>query len=242
MKLVRIFAPILMVFTSPAALGFLSPALVPVKSNLQTRPCMGRSFTQSLTMRSAQESKNKLLDVILRGDEKDPNYLAQISATIQELSSSKCRFDSQTADGEWQLVFQQDSIDSPALQKFTRATEDAGKTFANFDVKKGVFYNKASVLSGAADLEATVKFEVVPGKEERISCDITDAQFTIAKFLTIPLPLRVKGGWLDFLYLDKDLRVTRGNRGGIFVHVRPIVPAMAIMLLQGLLGDSPHLS
>ena len=38
--------------------------------------------------------------------------------------------------------------------------------------------------------------------------------------LRIPLPL--KGlGWLDVTYLDDKLRVTRGNRGGLFVHVRP---------------------
>ncbi|KAJ1472947.1 hypothetical protein T484DRAFT_1838194 [Baffinella frigidus] len=41
------------------------------------------------------------------------------------------------------------------------------------------------------------------------------------------LPLRAgregaeSGGWLDFVYLDDELRITKGNRGGTFVHVRP---------------------
>ena len=35
------------------------------------------------------------------------------------------------------------------------------------------------------------------------------------------LPLKKKGGYLDVLYLDDDIRITRGNRGGLFVHFRP---------------------
>ena len=164
MRLLRILTPLLAVLSAPGASCFLSSSLAPFNSNQPSKHCSRASAAQSLTMRSAKESKEKLLDVILKGDEQSPSYLQDITSAIQELSASKCKFDSQTADGDWQLVFQQDSSDSPALQKFTRATEDSGKTFANFDVKEGVFYNKASVLSGVADLQATVKFDTVPGK------------------------------------------------------------------------------
>lgn len=37
----------------------------------------------------------------------------------------------------------------------------------------------------------------------------------------IPLPLKVSGGWLEFLYVDQDMQVARGNAGGVFVLVRP---------------------
>jgi PAP_fibrillin len=39
--------------------------------------------------------------------------------------------------------------------------------------------------------------------------------------LFLPLPFKGRKGWLDMLYLDDDLRVSKGNRGGVFVHVRP---------------------
>jgi hypothetical protein len=55
----------------------------------------------------------------------------------------------------------------------------------------------------------------------RISCDIVGASWKWWKLPRIPLPLRAKGGFLDFVYLDKDLRITKGNRGGIFIHFRP---------------------
>ena len=57
----------------------------------------------------------------------------------------------------------------------------------------------------------------------RIACDITKATFKYWKFPTISLPFltRKKGGYLDFLYLDEDMRITKGNNGGLFVHFRP---------------------
>jgi hypothetical protein len=55
----------------------------------------------------------------------------------------------------------------------------------------------------------------------RIMCDIVGAGFKYRWLPYLPLPLRSKGGYLDFLYLDKDIRVTKGNRGGLFVHFRP---------------------
>ena len=37
----------------------------------------------------------------------------------------------------------------------------------------------------------------------------------------IPLPVRGSGeGYVDWLYLDDDLRITRGSAGSLFVHVR----------------------
>jgi hypothetical protein len=55
----------------------------------------------------------------------------------------------------------------------------------------------------------------------RIMCDIIDASIKFWKLPTIKIPLRKKGGYLDFLYMDEHIRVTRGNRGGLFVHFRP---------------------
>ena len=56
----------------------------------------------------------------------------------------------------------------------------------------------------------------------RISCDIVSAKFKFWFLPSLSLPfLRRKGGYLDFIYMDKDIRITKGNRGGLFVHFRP---------------------
>ena len=55
----------------------------------------------------------------------------------------------------------------------------------------------------------------------RIGCDIANAYFKFWRLPGLSLPLRAKGGYLEFIYMDKDIRVTKGNRGGLFVHFRP---------------------
>ncbi len=37
----------------------------------------------------------------------------------------------------------------------------------------------------------------------------------------LPLPIKqTEPGYVDWLYLDSRLRVTRGNKGSVFVHTR----------------------
>ena len=37
----------------------------------------------------------------------------------------------------------------------------------------------------------------------------------------VPLPIKqTEPGFVDWLYLDGNLRITRGNKGSLFVHTR----------------------
>ena len=39
--------------------------------------------------------------------------------------------------------------------------------------------------------------------------------------LAVPLPIRADGpGFVEWLYLDAGMRITRGNKGSTFIHVR----------------------
>lgn len=129
------------------------------------------------------------------------------------------RFSEELVDGEWALVFTRNADGSPALQKLSRTKP--GGTFANFDVSQSRFENVVQLLGGSCRLSATVSYGRDAEEPARISCDITDAGLQLFGWLQIPVPLRAEGGWLDFLYLDESMRITRGNKGGVFVHVRP---------------------
>ena len=52
-------------------------------------------------------------------------------------------------------------------------------------------------------------------------CQIINAFFKWWKLPGIPFPLPKNKGFLEVIYLDDDVRVTKGNRGGLFVHFRP---------------------
>mmetsp|Transcript_86803 Transcript_86803/g.218510 ORF Transcript_86803/g.218510 Transcript_86803/m.218510 type:complete len:298 (+) Transcript_86803:99-992(+) len=173
---------------------------------------------------SVSAAKEELLATIRRmsdGEEESASSAAKMNDVIEALtqSSGGNRFDKNLVDGEWALVFTRNADGSPALQKLAKTKP--GNTFANFEVARGKFENLAEFFGGAAVLSATVDFEEDGGNPARISCDITDAGLLLGSSFRIPLPLRASGGWLDFLYLDSEVRVTRGNQGGVFVHVRP---------------------
>merc|ERR1712127_352187 len=120
---------------------------------------------------------------------------------------------------------------SARLQKIVDKKGKAQNNFSNFNVKEMKFYNENATPRGNGKIEAVVKYDTstdafsktADGKIvlRRISCDIVGASFKYWKLPTIPLPLRRKGGYLHFAYLDEEMRVTRGNRGGVFVHFRP---------------------
>lgn len=154
----------------------------------------------------------------------------KIDALVTILQSRGKGFNSLTVDGEWTPVLSRQGKDSKKIQKFFDKGAKILKAFSNFDAKNMTFENINYIL-GKGQLKAGLKYVPVPdsfsksieGKIvlRRIACDIVQASWKYWKLPTIPLPLKKKGGYLDFLYLDNDIRVTRGNNGGLFVHFRP---------------------
>lgn len=186
----------------------------------------------------AADPKAELVTLIVKNlrDTKGSGDFAKdatkVEALIALLQSEGKGFSSVKVDGEWCPVFQKQGKKSPKTQKFIGKKEKYTSSFSNFDVKKMEFVNLVSTPRGNGLIKAVVKYTpVAKGFDKkdgkivlrRIACDITKATFKYWKFPTISLPFltRKKGGYLDFLYLDDDMRITKGNNGGLFVHFRP---------------------
>lgn len=168
-------------------------------------------------------SKNK--------SEIDPESL---SAILTLLEAQGKGFSSDLVDGDWVLVLNQSGKKSPQVQKLVARGEKQpdANSLNRYNVRKREFYGAVQLFFRRILIESTVRytpvkdaFQSLPSTGKivlrRIMCDIIDASVKIWKFPRIPLPLRRKGGYLDFIYMDQDIRVTKGNRGGIFVHFRP---------------------
>lgn len=153
-----------------------------------------------------------------------------VEALVYALYAEGKGFDADVVEGDWKLVFSKQGKKSPKFQKLVGKKEKAGKTDNTFDIVAMTFSGDATILKKGT-IGSTVKYnpvgdgfsKAVDGKVvlRRIMCDIVGASWKFWFFPTIPLPLRVQGGSLDFDYMDNDIRVTRGNRGGLFVHFRP---------------------
>lgn len=152
-----------------------------------------------------------------------------LDAIVALLQAQGKGFSSELVDGEWALVLQRQAKKSPKVQKLVGKSERPGTSYSNFDTSKMEFYGTVKLLK-YGQLSSTVKYRPVADGFEggrssivlrRIACDIVGAGWKFGRLPRLPIPLKKKGGYLDFIFLDKDLRVTRGNRGGFFVHARP---------------------
>ena len=155
----------------------------------------------------------------------------KLDALVGLLQSHGKGFDADLIDGSWTAVLSRQGRKSPKVQKLVSRRSKVNRAYANFNVKTQEFENESYTPHGRGTLRATVKYsptgdgyDVAPDGSivvRRIMCDIVKASFKYWKLPKLPLPLRAKGGFLDVLYLDEDMRITRGNRGGLFVHFRP---------------------
>jgi hypothetical protein len=154
-----------------------------------------------------------------------------INALLILLFAAGKGFEADLVEGEWSLVYSKQGKKSPKFQKVVGRTERAGLTSSNFDTKAMRFSGDATILKKGI-LSSTVQYtplsqgySLSPIKENivlrRIACDIVGASWKFWFLPRIPLPLRVKGGYLEFVYMDKEVRITKGNQGGLFVHFRP---------------------
>lgn len=139
-------------------------------------------------------------------------------------------FSADAVDGEWDLVFAREGRRSPSFQKIVGSREKAGLSKSVFDVRSMVFrgdvrFWKWGRVSTTVEYTPTSEsFSKCPSGKivvRKIVCQIVNAFFKWWKLPGIPFPLPKKKGFLEFVYLDEDIRVTKGNRGGFFVHFRP---------------------
>ena len=140
-------------------------------------------------------------------------------------------FTADRGNGDWYLMFSQQGSKSPKFQKLVSKKEKIGNTINQFDISNMMFYGISNKILKKGTLTSKVRYN--PTKDgyskslddkivvRRITCDIVGASWKYWFFPKVPLPLKVNGGYLEFVYMDDDIRITRGNRGGMFIHFRP---------------------
>mmetsp|Transcript_22897 Transcript_22897/g.29902 ORF Transcript_22897/g.29902 Transcript_22897/m.29902 type:complete len:239 (-) Transcript_22897:292-1008(-) len=163
--------------------------------------------------------KNDLIELVRSrnlGETESKQKAEEVNRLISKLETRKKGFKPELADGVWQLVFVRNSGKSPTLQQAVSSNQG----YQNFDISKKEFYNIQQLNGEAIQVFADVSYEQDNEIKSRLLATISDAGLKLGP-VTIPLPFKGREGWLEFVYLDEDVRVTRGDRGGLFVHVRP---------------------
>ena len=183
----------------------------PVAEPAAASPAAGAALLEALTGKTKGAELGPLIDAC-------------------EESYDRRSFSSDKIQGPWRLKYQLDGKKAQRSQKMLAPDKTgfpADSDFITDDKGRKVFRNIARLSKKRVAVVADVAYEVSEGIPNRLLSDIVAAsiQIQVGKRFGIPtlrIPLPLKGlGWLDVTYLDDKLRVTRGNRGGLFVHVRP---------------------
>ena len=183
----------------------------PVAEPAAASPAAGAALLEALTGKTKGTELGPLIDAC-------------------EASYDRRSFAEAKIQGPWRLKFQLDGKKAQRSQKMLAPDKTgfpADSDFITDDKARKVFRNIARLSKKRVAVVADVAYEVSEGIPNRLLSDIVAAsiQIQVGKRFGIPtlrIPLPLKGlGWLDVTYLDDKLRVTRGNRGGLFVHVRP---------------------
>ena len=196
----------------------------------------------------AADPKGMLVAMIVKGIQNKNGSDALTDETLNSLlallEAQGKGFSSHLVDGEWLSVLSKSSKASPRLQKAVERQESkslSSFSTSNFDICQSKFFGSTPFFKGRLELSTTVAYNPVGagftkkrGNSSnsnssstivlrRIACDIVGASVRLFRRFKIPLSwlFNKKGGYLDFVYLDSDVRITKGNRGGIFVHFRP---------------------
>eukprot|EP00198_Chlamydomonas_reinhardtii_P014101 XP_001703438.1 plastid lipid associated protein [Chlamydomonas reinhardtii] len=112
-----------------------------------------------------------------------------------------------------------------ALQKWG---SKQAESFQVIDAEAGTAANIVK-LGGWGEVRANAGVEAA--SDTRTGVDITDAALYVGP-LRIPVPSPVRGskgstpGFIDWLYLDEDTRITRGSKGSLFIHRREPQPEL----------------
>jgi|UniRef100_A0A6V2ZIL9 hypothetical protein len=212
-----------------ACLAIAARAARPLTISPQARApaaaCSATDFT--LTDPAFALRRYLQLRAVLAGAPMADSTVESLVCRIEE-ATGPTPFDERKIWGDWQLCWQKNSREAAASQKALAPLPQ----YSNFMLDESgvkVFRNIVALtkrLRVVADVEYTAP-EADCGTPGRLGSVIRRATLELRvgqrwgwRPIGLPLPLRGEG-WLEVVYLSDGMRITRGNRGGVFVHLRP---------------------
>lgn len=150
------------------------------------------------------------------------------TASVQQMldaiaSLEKRRFvpsELQNLQGEWQLIW---TSGTRSIANYNQSNLDSAikrppmPVFQRFDFAQNQIENEVRFSVG--NLCVTGKIE--PQKSQRLQFVFTSISFQIGRLPTIKLPFgNWAKGWLQTTYIDEQLHLERGDRGGVSVWMK----------------------
>eukprot|EP00184_Porphyridium_aerugineum_P007892 CAMPEP_0184691492 /NCGR_PEP_ID=MMETSP0313-20130426/336_1 /TAXON_ID=2792 /ORGANISM="Porphyridium aerugineum, Strain SAG 1380-2" /LENGTH=228 /DNA_ID=CAMNT_0027149225 /DNA_START=124 /DNA_END=810 /DNA_ORIENTATION=+ len=204
----------------------ISRHVVPAKPVLKTRTKLNMVFAYGNKVGISPEvetAKSNLLlslkrtnlgrDVI--NDEQARKYYDELIQKVEAMNPSPEPVYDSNLDGKWRLVY----ADAEEILGTKRpvAFRPNDEIFQTIFAKEGRVVNEETFVIGFLPIHNLVKavFEVRPPMRVNVKFE----QFVLADFFKIKAPATQRG-FLDITYLDHNMRISRGNKGHVFVLIK----------------------
>jgi hypothetical protein len=170
---------------------------------------------------NAKALKSSILDLAERTDRgltesaSDRDEMLEMFEKLEKLNPSKKSLSDPKTSGRWLLRYTtSDSIlgrgGSPRVGEIVQVLDVKGLKASNAEV----------VRYGPFNVARKVKAELNPISPSEVAVQFKEFSFGSPNpFLTVPAPKSFTGR-LDVTYVDADLRLSRGDKGNIFVLVK----------------------
>lgn len=152
------------------------------------------------------EPRQRLLQAISTGQ--------GVEEVIEELVPTnpiKNTADLEHLAGKWRLVWSSQAADANWLQKATTG-------FPSWQIVKAESGRLENLVEFFPGLRLRARARSEASSTQRRDVNIEGATLEVG---SVELPLKITGsGFTEVRYLDKKIRITRGNKGSTFVHIR----------------------
>ncbi|GAB2285197.1 Probable plastid-lipid-associated protein 4, chloroplastic [Dionaea muscipula] len=183
-----------------------------VASTTRTSVSFFPAFLTSSGNKNAKAIKQELLDAIQpldRGADASPEdqrRIDQIARKLESVNPTRDPLKSELLNGKWELIYTtSQSILQTQRPKFVRSRTNYQAinvdTLRAQNMESWPFFNQVTAdLTPLNSRKVAVKFDV----------------FKIGGLIPVKAPGRARGE-LEITYLDEDLRVSRGDKGNLFI-------------------------
>eukprot|EP00184_Porphyridium_aerugineum_P003083 CAMPEP_0184707812 /NCGR_PEP_ID=MMETSP0313-20130426/37459_1 /TAXON_ID=2792 /ORGANISM="Porphyridium aerugineum, Strain SAG 1380-2" /LENGTH=252 /DNA_ID=CAMNT_0027169393 /DNA_START=34 /DNA_END=792 /DNA_ORIENTATION=+ len=195
----------------------------------------------STSTETVESLKEQLLDVvkdpksIARGKNISPEDAIKVNQLVESIEKKVISERGQVnwvqnpvLEGHWRVLFTSRPNSASPIQRFVVGSkvQNVFQELVLNDVQKNTFRNTVK-LPGDGILVVEAAIEATDAEKNRLQVRFVNAFFYFKNFnlrFPYPVPFRLLGkkaqGWLDTTYCDQDLRISRGNRGSLFVLKR----------------------
>lgn len=147
--------------------------------------------------------------------------IQEMLEAIAQLEQQRQRGSIESLEGEWLLIWTSGTKKYQELkpnhsQKLIQTSSRRNQVIQRFDIQQRQLENEVKFPFGS--LVVAGEFEYTP--QQQIQFTFSQMRSHLGK-LKFQLPLgKFAQGWLQTTYIDEELHIERGDRGGVSVYVK----------------------